>query len=111
MVFNSFLLLGIVHHDDLQYLFYMSFIFPYLEKGDPENVMVEKMTAMWANFAKTGKPIPPRNNLFSDVSWTPLTTKNNNYLEIGVKLKMKSNMFSARYAFWEQLFPLTPLRC
>ena len=102
-------LLGVVHHDDLQYLFHMSFIFPLFKEGDPEIPMIEKLTAMWANFAKTGEPIPKNNDLFKDVTWSTLTPKGKQYLEIGKKLTMKRNMFPDRYALWERLFPLEPL--
>ena len=87
----------------------MSFIFPLFKEGDPENVMVEKMTTMWTNFAKTGEPIPKNNNLFKGVTWSTLTLKGKEYLEIGEKLTMKRDMFADRYALWERLFPLPPI--
>jgi acetylcholinesterase len=46
--------LGVVHHDDLIYLFYISVIFPYFDETYPEIEMVEKLSLLWANFAKTG---------------------------------------------------------
>ena len=110
LTFFSISISGVVHHDDLQYLFYMSFIFPYFKEGDPENVMVEKMTAMWANFAKTGEPIPKDNDLFKEITWSTLTPKGKEYLDIGDKLTMKSNMFPDRYALRERLFPLGPVK-
>lgn len=98
-----------VHHDDLQYILYMSFKFPFFKVGDSENVMVDKLTSMWANFAKTGEPIPRKNKLFKNVHWTTLTSTNRAYLEIGEKFKMKNNMNADRYNLWEKLFPLKPL--
>lgn len=100
---------GVVHQDDLQYLFYMSFGFPFFNRTDPETKMVEKMTAMWVNFAKTGEPIPKNNDLFKGVLWSSLDWSKRNYLEIGKKLTMKSNMYPDRYALWERLFPLAPV--
>ncbi|KAJ8686636.1 hypothetical protein QAD02_022430 [Eretmocerus hayati] len=100
---------GVVHHDDLTYLFYLSFGFPLLKPRDPEVKMVEKLTAMWANFAKTGHPIPSSNRLFNGVTWRSLNQKTKEYLEINEKLTMKKNMFKDRYDLWERLFPLDPL--
>ncbi|XP_031783705.1 uncharacterized protein LOC116416971 [Nasonia vitripennis] len=67
---------GVVHHDDLLYLFYMSFGFPFFNATDPESAVVEKMTTMWANFAKTGEPIPKYNKLFKGVTWPSLQPQN-----------------------------------
>ncbi|XP_031783698.1 esterase E4 [Nasonia vitripennis] len=100
---------GVVHHDDLLYLFYMSFGFPFFNATDPESAVVEKMTTMWANFAKTGEPIPKYNKLFKGVTWPLLQPKTNNYLEIGDSFTVKSNMFPERYALWDRLFPLPPV--
>lgn len=45
---------GVVHHDDLIYLFYISKLFPEFKQNDPESVTVDKITTLWANFARTG---------------------------------------------------------
>jgi hypothetical protein len=45
---------GVVHHDDLIYLFYISTLFPEFKNQDPESQMVEKLTQLWANFIQTG---------------------------------------------------------
>ncbi|XP_015127076.1 esterase E4 [Diachasma alloeum] len=100
---------GVVHQDDLMYLFYQSKVFPYFEDDAPENVMVEKMTAIWANFAKTGEPIPKDNPLFKDVSWTKFTPENQAYLDIDNKLEVKNGLYIDRMKEWERLFPLRPL--
>lgn len=47
--------LGAVHHDDLLYLFYVPLMIPEMFKeSDPENVIVERLTGLWANFATNG---------------------------------------------------------
>lgn len=102
---------GVVHQDDLMYLFYQSKVFPYFEDNAPENVMVEKMTAIWANFAKTGEPIPKDNPLFQDVTWTQFTRKNQAYLDIDNSLLMRNGLYIDRMKEWEKLFPLKPLPC
>ena len=76
------------------------------QSTDPEVRTVERMTSMWANFAKTGYPIPSNNSLFQGVTWTKLTPKNEAYLEITENLTMKSNLYLDRMQLWESLFPL-----
>ena len=50
----SISLTGVVHEDDLIYLFYMSNRFPEFKAEDPESQMVEKLTTLWENFIYTG---------------------------------------------------------
>ncbi|RZC36118.1 COesterase domain containing protein, partial [Asbolus verrucosus] len=46
--------LGVVHHDDLIYSFYISPLFPFFNESYPEAEMVETLTSIWTNFARTG---------------------------------------------------------
>ncbi|XP_044758909.1 uncharacterized protein LOC123316758 [Coccinella septempunctata] len=98
---------GVVHHDDLIYLFYVSANFPKFGESDTETPTVEKMTTMWANFARTGKPIPETNDKLDNAKWEPFNMKTQRYLEIGNKLTVAEKLFEKRYAEWEKLFPLT----
>lgn len=45
---------GVHHVDDLQYLFNAKFIGPTIQLDDPENIAVERLTRIWAQFASTG---------------------------------------------------------
>ncbi|KAJ8686610.1 hypothetical protein QAD02_022404 [Eretmocerus hayati] len=97
---------GVVHGDDTIYLFYQS-VFPKMFKpSDAEIPTLERMTSMWASFAKTGQPIPANNQLFASVRWDKLTASNKAYLEINKKLTLKSNLYGNRMAFWERVFPI-----
>ncbi|XP_058796192.1 esterase E4-like [Phymastichus coffea] len=101
---------GVVHQDDLIYLFTMpGYGFPAFNSTDPEVKMIKKLTTMYANFAKTDEPIPKNNNLFKGVHWETLDPKKSNYLEINDNFTMKRKMFADRYALWDRLFPLRPL--
>ena len=42
-----------------------------------------------------------------DFNWTPVQNDEDNFLEIDVKFEMKQKMFSERYSFWNELFPLS----
>ncbi|KAF2902347.1 hypothetical protein ILUMI_03838 [Ignelater luminosus] len=97
---------GVIHHDDLIYLFYISPWFPRFNATSPDYVMVKKLTKLLTNFASTGNPIPQPNDALDNIDWIPYTNKNKEYLDIGKKLVMKKNLFEDRYAKWEELFPL-----
>nr|QCC89018.1 carboxylesterase 3 [Meteorus pulchricornis] len=99
---------GVVHHDDLLYLFYVSF-FPYFDAEAPEIKAVKRSTAMWVNFAKTGEPIPKDRDEFKNITWTPFTKENKAYLEIGNELIMKSGLNEERMNEWDKMFPLPDL--
>lgn len=99
---------GVVHHDDLLYLFNLKTNFPYFKVDDPEYQTVKRMTSMWYSFAKTGNPIPKNDVAFENVKWDAFTPTNNKYLEIGDNLSMKSGLYTERMNKWEQLFPLHP---
>jgi acetylcholinesterase len=45
---------GVSHGDDIQYCFHAAHVGPMINKTDPENLMVERMTRMWSAFAATG---------------------------------------------------------
>ncbi|XP_051168374.1 esterase FE4-like isoform X3 [Leptopilina boulardi] len=97
---------GVTHHDDLMYIFYIK-QFPLFKKDDPETRIVERMTAIWENFAKTGKPIPRDNELFENVSWKKFTPQCKRHLEIGNELVMRNGLINPKeMALWDKLFPL-----
>ncbi|XP_058796124.1 uncharacterized protein LOC131666991 [Phymastichus coffea] len=95
---------GVAHQDDLFYIFYTS-TFPMIGKNDKEAHLVDRMTAIWANFARTSEPIPKDNALFSGVTWEKLSPDTYNYLDINSQLEMKKNFFADRMKFWETLYP------
>lgn len=99
---------GVTHHDDLQYLFFMKFKFPYFEKDAPEIPTVELMTSMWSNFAQTGQPVPP--NLANNITWNPYDLAKDDYLDISEEPKMKTGFYPDRMQEWERLFPIPPVK-
>ncbi|XP_033329533.2 uncharacterized protein LOC117222127 [Megalopta genalis] len=101
---------GVVHHDDLQYLFFMKAIFPFFESNAPEIPMVELYTSMWTNFMQTGEPIP-KDGPYKHIVWDRFTSQKDNYLEINVEPTMRTGLHPARMHEWETLFPLPPLSC
>ncbi|KAK5641618.1 hypothetical protein RI129_010165 [Pyrocoelia pectoralis] len=96
---------GVVHQDDLLYIFYIS-DFPRFNTTDPEYNTVRKLTTMLKNFALVGNPIPHVDHYLDDTEWKPITPGNNVYLDIGEKMVMRENLYEDRYSRWEKLFPL-----
>lgn len=45
---------GAVHHDELLYLFQVPIVAPAFKKSDPENLLIERLTRMWTEFARKG---------------------------------------------------------
>nr|XP_023020743.1 esterase E4-like [Leptinotarsa decemlineata] len=99
----------VVHLDDLMYLLYDSVNFPLFGKDSPkpEVDMVEKLTTMYANFARTGNPTPHKTEVLENVQWEPFTPKCQKYLDIGKNLVVKQRLYQRRFEFWEYLFPLS----
>ncbi|XP_049817595.1 esterase FE4 isoform X2 [Aethina tumida] len=87
---------GVVHHDDLIYLFYISELFPYFNSSYPESKMVETLTGIYASFASTGQP---------NCSWDKFEVSSQKYLDIGKTLEVKEKLYIDRYNLWERYFP------
>ncbi|XP_060523214.1 uncharacterized protein LOC132700111 [Cylas formicarius] len=97
---------GVVHHDDLIYLFYYPKLFPLFGESTPKEVeMVKTLTGLYATFAKYGNPTPPGRSP-TNVVWEPYDKTTQKYLDIGSTLEMKTQLYEDRYAIWEKLFPL-----
>ncbi|KAF5306930.1 hypothetical protein FQA39_LY00160 [Lamprigera yunnana] len=104
---NSTIPYGVVHHDDLIYLFHLPQMFPRFNVTDPEYVMVKKLTTLLKNFAYTGNPTPFQMEALDYAQWTPFTVHNNKYMDIGKNLEMKENLYEDRYSIWAKLFPVS----
>ncbi|XP_047107794.1 esterase E4-like [Schistocerca piceifrons] len=99
---------GVVHHDELIYLFYLSALdFPFFQESDPEIQTLERLTTMWANFVKTGNPIPESSQLLDNVQWPPMKPDNLTYLDIGSELQVKQGLYQDRMELWDSLFPFS----
>ncbi|XP_037303219.1 esterase FE4 [Manduca sexta] len=102
---------AVAHHDDLIYVFSLSYRFPTIEVSDSEDSkMVDKMTAMWYNFAKTGIPNPsaesqePKDS--GSFTWPVMTPSKRAYLRIDKQFSVHENLFEDRFKVWEELYPI-----
>ncbi|KAH8294650.1 hypothetical protein KR018_000868 [Drosophila ironensis] len=119
--------MGPVHHDELLYLFHVGLVSPLFKRDDPEDFMIEQLTRMWLQFARTGlvvnnkaketvyyplfnrrNPLNQGDDYLKDLNWPLYNQKDKSYLEIGTNLTAKSGGFhQQRYRIWEELFPLS----
>lgn len=82
---------GASHIDEVSYLFYL----PLCKSENPnppavgtkDRVILEQMTTLWTNFAKTSDPTSTQND-FVNVTWKPSTSDNPYYLDIGDELRL-----------------------
>ena len=85
------LIQGASHVDDMSYLFYM----PAFKTDNPnppaectkDRLMIERLTGMWSNFAKTGDPTPYVDDVIT-TTWIPATEDKLHCLDIGDELEM-----------------------
>nr|WNK22296.1 carboxylesterase 21 [Athetis lepigone] len=96
------------HHDDLIYLFSLSYRFPTIDVADtPDSKMVDIMTALWYNFARYGDPkVQPDTPELSGVSWPAMTPDERNYLRLDKLFTVKQNLFEERFKVWDELYPI-----
>ncbi|XP_015434533.1 PREDICTED: esterase E4-like isoform X2 [Dufourea novaeangliae] len=82
---------GVSHTDEMPYLFNMLCCKTedegVPEKGTKDREMMERLTTMWTNFAKTGNPTPTLEDVVN-VTWKPATKDKLYYLEIGAETRL-----------------------
>ncbi|KAJ8724757.1 hypothetical protein PYW07_015715 [Mythimna separata] len=77
-------------------------------KPDPtpkDEVIIERMTTMWTNFAKFSDPTPQTTDLLP-VKWVPLTKDAYTYMHIDDELSLGSRPAHDRMAFWDLFYKL-----
>nr|UZO32010.1 esterase CXE16 [Heliothis subflexa] len=101
------------HHDDLLYLFNVSYSFPSIPPTDSkDSQMVDKMTALVYNFARYGDPNPKADTPeLSGLSWPQYKPDERKYLRVDSPFKVSQRLFEDRFRVWEELFPLDYQKC
>ncbi|XP_075152889.1 juvenile hormone esterase [Haematobia irritans] len=97
---------GVVHHDDLMYLFVEPSVSRMFTEDDDESAMVNIFTRMLSAFAYKGDPNKPSDKYLSNIRWRPFSFKKQYYLDIGDELIMRNGLNVERYDLWKRLFPL-----
>ncbi|XP_030030744.2 juvenile hormone esterase [Manduca sexta] len=93
---------GATHFDDLGYLFSSNVLG---KPSEDDQVVVDRLTSLWTNFAKFGEPTPEENDLLP-IKWSPVTSTKQWYLQIDSDLWLDSRPFHDRMAFWDLFYKL-----
>ncbi|XP_063708427.1 juvenile hormone esterase-like [Culicoides brevitarsis] len=93
---------GVIHGDDVPYLFPMARFAPKMTQDNPAFVTRARMVKMWANFAKHENPTPSTDSLLN-VNWSKVEKNSFNYLDIGEKLEVKVDPFEGRLKIWQKM--------
>ncbi|XP_072941915.1 bile salt-activated lipase-like [Epargyreus clarus] len=100
---NNVTVPGAIHADELGYLFDMNSL---PDSPTPEDqLMIDRMTTMWTNFAKYGDPTPETSDLLP-VKWEPITDSNWYYYNIDSDLTLERRPFNRRMTFLDLFFKM-----
>lgn len=70
--------------------------------NDPDRIFIQQIAKMWANFAKFGDP---HHNSNGNVTWLPMTVKEDNIFVIGKENKLSnSKLEKSVYKFWNDIY-------
>jgi carboxylesterase type B len=94
---------GVTHADDIQYVLDTHYVGPLIDIGDVDNVMVERMTRIWEQFAKNGDPNNSTMDYLNEMVWPKYDTKNEYYLDIGTHLIEKQGLNLERFIVWDKV--------
>ncbi|XP_050679064.1 bile salt-activated lipase-like [Leptidea sinapis] len=92
---------GASHADELSYLFDMRY--PFGDISDEDQLIVDRMTTMWTNFAKYGNPTPDVTELLP-ITWPPVTPESLNYLNIDTCPSVNTRPLHQRLSFWDLVY-------
>ncbi|XP_078047071.1 esterase FE4 isoform X2 [Augochlora pura] len=98
---------GATHSEELIYLFYPQAIKAFgldaPEPGTQDHNVIEYLTQMWTDFAKTGNPTPMTTNLISAL-WKPVEKGDTiRYMNIGDKLRMETTKAGEQTFNWKYM--------
>ena len=99
---------GVHHVDDNQYLFYNFYLGALIAESDPENFMVERMTRIWEQFEKYGKPNNLDDEYLADMNWPKHNLADEYFLDIGNNMIEKQGLYLERYHVWDSLENAAP---
>ncbi|KAJ2950801.1 hypothetical protein O0L34_g9067 [Tuta absoluta] len=95
---------GAGHADDLGYIFDMQS--HYTDDASPEDqLIIDRMTTMWTNFAKFGNPTPEETDLLP-VKWLPVNKEYQYFYNIDTEINLGKRPFHVETAFWELFYKI-----
>uniref|UniRef100_A0A0K8TVB4 Carboxylic ester hydrolase n=1 Tax=Epiphyas postvittana TaxID=65032 RepID=A0A0K8TVB4_EPIPO len=106
---------GAAHHDDLIYLFSMGYFRKPIAAHSPpppapqDSDMVDRMTAIWYNFATRGDPNPsPRDPSpeLAGLRWPQMKPEERSYLRVDKQFSVQQKLHEDRLRVWDELYPM-----
>ncbi|KAJ2940890.1 hypothetical protein O0L34_g10149 [Tuta absoluta] len=92
---------GTAHADEIGYLWGIG-ILP--EPTPEDQIMINKITTLWANFAKHSDPTPETTPLLP-LAWQPIVNGSKyHYIDINQKMSEGTRFAHERMSFWELLY-------
>ncbi|XP_021208942.1 esterase FE4-like [Bombyx mandarina] len=95
---------GAAHADELGYLLAVDAV-PGQHIAEEDQLIIDRITTLWANFAKYGNPTPEPTDLLP-VVWSTVEGNKRPYLDIDTDLQLRSRPFHHRMAFWDLFYKL-----
>ncbi|CAK1547563.1 unnamed protein product [Leptosia nina] len=98
---------GAAHHDELIYLFSLPYRFPAIGTEGQDAKLVDRMTAIWYNFARYGDPNPKGDTPeLGDLKWPKMTPNDKTYLRIDNGFSLRKDLFEDKVRVWDELYPM-----
>ncbi|XP_026319308.1 carboxylesterase 1F-like [Hyposmocoma kahamanoa] len=91
----------VCHADDLPYIFNMKILPIKVDQNSETYKLINNVVKLWTNFAKFGNPTPDDS---LGVHWSPYSTSEEQYLDIGNELIFSSSPDEEQVEFWQMLF-------
>ncbi|CAF4895354.1 unnamed protein product [Pieris macdunnoughi] len=92
---------GAPHCEELKYLFQYNDV--VVEQNDENQLVISRVTKLWANFIKYGNPTPTVDELLP-IKWTPVSEGTRPYMIIDSELKIENRVNKERMAFWDLFY-------
>ncbi|XP_026765202.2 juvenile hormone esterase-like [Galleria mellonella] len=73
------------------------------EVNQADQLIIDRITTIWANFVKYGNPTPKATGLLP-VTWSPVTKDTKPYLVIDTDIRMESRVYNDRMAYWDLFY-------
>ncbi|CAB3256517.1 unnamed protein product [Arctia plantaginis] len=102
-ILNNITSPGAGHADEIGYLFDVSFMDQ--KPSDEDQLIIDRITTLWTNFAKYGQPVPQVTELLP-VQWPAVTKQTQYYLNIDSELEVKKRIFKQRMTMWNLFYKI-----
>lgn len=95
---------GACHADDITHMFYKAMLPPnmQLREGTKDYLIMQRVTRMWTDFAKTGNPSPKTDDLIKS-KWSPYNSDKKCCYHIVENFKIEENYKEKSWDLWKPI--------